>query len=47
MKPTDTSFLWKGIWQTKAPLQVTFFAWKNVPGRNLTMDNLKSMLLID
>ena len=39
-------FPWMSIWQTKAPLRVTFFIWMVVLGKILTLDNLKNRQLI-
>jgi hypothetical protein len=35
------SFPWKGIWKTKAPPRVAFFAWTAARGKILTIDNLR------
>jgi hypothetical protein len=36
-----SSFPWKGIWRTKAPPRVAFFAWTATRGKILTIDNLR------
>jgi hypothetical protein len=35
------SFPWKGIWRTKAPPRVAFFAWTAARSKILTIDNLR------
>jgi hypothetical protein len=37
----SNSFPWKGIWRSKAPPRVAFFAWTSVRGKILTLDNLR------
>ena len=34
-------FPWKGIWRTKAPPRVAFFAWTATKGKIPTIDNLR------
>jgi hypothetical protein len=36
-----STFPWKGIWRTKAPPRVAFFAWTATRGKILTIDNLR------
>jgi hypothetical protein len=36
-----SSFPWKGIWRTKVPPRVAFFAWTATRGKILTIDNLR------
>lgn len=35
----DTSWSWKGIWRTKAPIKVACFGWTVAWGAYLTQDN--------
>ena len=37
----SSSFPWKGIWRTKAPPRVAFFAWTVARSKILTIDNLR------
>jgi hypothetical protein len=39
--PGSISFPWKGIWRTKAPPRVTFFAWTAARSKILTIDNIR------
>jgi hypothetical protein len=43
------SFPWKGIWRTKAPPRVAFFAWTAARGKILTIDNLcrRGMIVVN
>jgi hypothetical protein len=43
------SFPWKGIWRTKAPPRVAFFAWTVARGKILTIDNLcrRGMIVVN
>jgi hypothetical protein len=42
----NSSFPWKSIWWTKAPLKVAFFAWSVALVKILIMDNLRKRHLI-
>jgi hypothetical protein len=37
----NTPFPWRSIWQSKAPLRVSFFAWSALLGKIFTMNNLR------
>ena len=38
---SSITFLWKSIWDVKAPCRVLFFVWTAAWGRVLTMDHLR------
>ena len=42
-------FPWKGIWRTKAPPRVTFFAWTAARSKIPTIDNLcrRGMIVVN
>jgi hypothetical protein len=38
----DSSFPWRSIWQTEAPLRVALFTWTAALHKTLTMDGLRN-----
>lgn len=42
----DCYFPWRSVWKARAPPRVAFFTWSAAPGKILTLDNLRRIVVV-